>query len=67
MKVDKKKLEIAMANACMNTSDLQKETGMPRPTVNNVITGRSVRTKTIGVIAKVLEVKVEEILLKEGE
>lgn len=37
MKANRRKLELAMAKACMNTSDLQKAAGMPRPTVNSVI------------------------------
>lgn len=68
MRVDRDKLMLAMANACMNTSDLEKATQMPRPTLNNVITGRSVRTKTIGKVAKALGIPVENILLfEEGE
>lgn len=62
MKADKKKLEIAMANSCMNTSDLQTVSGLPRPTINNVITGRNVRPATIGNIAKALNVDVTEII-----
>lgn len=67
MKADKEKLRIAMANACMNTKDLQKATGMPRPTVNNVISGKAVRTKTIGSVAKALGVSVETILFLDGK
>ena len=52
MKANRRKLEIAMANACMSTADLQKITEMPRPTINNVITGKGVRPATIGRVAK---------------
>lgn len=62
MKADRKKLEIAMANACMNTAELQIKADMPRPTINNVIVGRNVRPGTIGRIAKALGVDVTEIL-----
>ena len=62
MKANRKKLEIAMANACMNAEDLQKKSGLPRPTLNNVISGRSVRTGTIGRVAKALDVNVVDIL-----
>lgn len=65
MKADIKKLKICMANQCMNTEDLCETTKMPRPTVNNVITGRSVRPATIGRIAKSLGVDVKEILSEE--
>ena len=59
MKANRRKLELAMAKACMNTSDLQKAAGMPRPTVNSVIGGRP---GTIGRIAKALGVDVTEII-----
>ncbi len=62
MKANKQKLELAMARACMNTADLQKATGMPRPTVNNVVSGKNVRPGTIGCIAKALSADVAEII-----
>lgn len=65
MKADIKKLRICMANQCMNTEDLCETAKMPRPTVNNVVTGRSVRPGTIGRIAKALGVDVKEILSEE--
>ncbi len=51
-----------MAGACMNTEDLQKTSNMPRPTINNVISGRNVRPGTIGRVAKALGVNVTEII-----
>ena len=54
-----------MARACMNTEDLAVKTGMPRPTVNNVVTGRNVRPGTFGRIAAALKVDVTEILANE--
>lgn len=62
MKADRKRLEIAMANACMNTEDVRKVAGLPRPTLNNVISGRNVRPGTIGKVAKALGVDVTAIL-----
>lgn len=62
MKADRKKLELAMARACMNTGDLVKTSAMPRPTVNNVITGRNVSPATLGRIARALGVDVTDIL-----
>ena len=56
------KLGVAMARACMNTTDLAQKAQMPRPTVNNVVTGRNVRPRTIGRIAKALDVDIEDIL-----
>jgi len=65
MKVNKRKLELSMARACMNTAELIKATGMPRPTVNNAITGRDVRPGTLGRIARALGIDVTEILEEE--
>lgn len=62
MKTNRKKLEIAMARACMNTEDLQKAAEMPRPSLNNVISGKSARPATIGRIARALGVDVTEII-----
>ena len=65
MKVDKKKLEITMARACVNSEELAAKASMPRPTLNNVIVGRHVRPATIGKVAKALGVDVTEILADE--
>ena len=62
MKVSRKKLQLAMASACMNSEDLQAAAQMPRPTVNNAISGRSVSPKTVGLIAKALGVDPADIL-----
>jgi len=66
MKINRNKLELAMARACMDTSDILRATGMPRPTLNNVVVGRSVRPATIGKVAKALGVDVEELIEKEA-
>lgn len=34
VRVDRKKMELIMANACLSTNDLAKLTGMPRMTVS---------------------------------
>ena len=65
MKTNKKKLELAMARACMNTEDLQKAAEMPRPSLNNVISGKSARPATIRRIARALGVDVTEIIDEE--
>lgn len=62
MKVNKKKLEIAMARACMNIADIVVIAKMQRPTVNNVITGREVRPATLGKVARALGVDITEII-----
>ena len=65
MIVNRKKLELAMARACMNSADLPKAAGLPRPTVQNAIVGKSVRPATAGKIAKALGVDPAEIIEME--
>ncbi len=65
MKVNRQKLELAMARACMSSADLQKAAQLPRPTVNNAITGRSIRPATLGRIANALGVDPADITDQE--
>lgn len=65
MKLNKEKLQISMARACMNTVDLEKKTGLKRPTLNNAITGRSISPKTLGLISAGLSVDPSELLESE--
>lgn len=62
MKAERAKLSIALARSCMTVAELTEKSGLPRPTVNNVICGREVRPATIGMIAKALGVDVLEII-----
>lgn len=62
MRINRKKLEIAMANACFNAKELASAAELPRPTLNNVITGRNVRPATVGKIARALNVPVENLI-----
>ena len=61
MKADKRKLEIAFARACMTPNELARKAGIPRSTLNNAISGRGLRPKTLGVIARALGVDVTEL------
>lgn len=65
MKVNRSRLTLAMARACLTTNELATTAAMPLPTVNNVITGRGVRPATVGRIAKALGVDVTEIIEQE--
>lgn len=62
LKADRRKLELAMARAKMNKSDLCRKASMPIPTVGKVIAGRSVLPGTLGRVAEALGVDVTEIL-----
>ena len=66
MKVNRKKLELSMARACVNSADLPGLTGLPRPTVQNAIVGKGVRPGTLGRIAKALNVDPTEIMEQEA-
>ena len=48
MKVNRNRLELAMARACLNPANLAIKAGVPRPTLNNAIVGRSVRPDNNG-------------------
>jgi len=65
-KVERKKLELAMARACMNSAALPAAAGLPRPTVQNAIVGKGIRPATLGKIARALGVDPVEII-QEGE
>ena len=67
MKANKRKLELALARSCMNTADLVCVAAMPAPTVKKVLSGRSVRPATLGLIAKALGVDPEDLIDAEGE
>lgn len=66
MKIDKVKLELAMARACLNPQDLAKVSGLPAPTVNGAIRGRGIRPATLGRIAKALDCDPADIIKKEA-
>lgn len=63
MKISKTKIELAMAKKCYSASRLAKETNISQVTIARIKNGSQIpRPKTIGLIAKILEVKVEDLL-----
>lgn len=62
MKIDKRKLVLAMARLCMDSVDLETKTNLPRPTLNNAISGRGIRPSTLGKIAQALEVDPADLI-----
>ena len=62
---DRRKLELAMSRACLNSKEAAEKAQIPRATFNNVITGRNVRPATLGRIAQALGVDVEKLIAKE--
>lgn len=65
MKINRKKLELAMARSCMDSSDLSIVSGLPSATVKNAITGKGIRPSTMGKIAKALNVDPSELIEQE--
>ena len=66
MRADKKKLELAMARACIAPAEIPERAGLLRPTANNVLNGKSVRPDTLGKVARALGVDPLDIILEEG-
>lgn len=62
MILDKKKFELALARACMNTMDIHKK-GIPKGTIGNAISGKPIMPKTAGKIAKALGCNIEDIIV----
>lgn len=65
MKANRKAIELAMARACMNSSDIANKAGMPEMTVKNVLLRRSVTPRTLGKVARALGVDPLEIIEQE--
>ena len=61
MKINRNKYELASARACKGQKDLIAA-GIPKGTLCRLIGGVNARPETIGKIAKVLGVDVEEII-----
>lgn len=67
MKVNKQKLQVAMANACLNMDDLAALAEVSRVSISKYLSGvRNPKPKTIGKIAKALNVPVESLIDMKG-
>ena len=63
MKLDRLKLQLAMANACITISELSEQSKVSRPALTRFSTGKTnPKPATIGKIAKALNVKVEDLI-----
>lgn len=57
------KVKIAMARECLSVNDLVEKSGLGRATVSKIVNGKvEPTTKSIGLLAKALNVDVEEII-----
>ena len=63
MKIDKLKLQLAMANACLTIGQLAKQSKISRTSITNFISGKtSPKPATIGKLARALKVDVEDLI-----
>jgi len=68
MKIDKHKVDLAMANKCYSAEELAEITGISPITIARIRRGiQKPRPKTIGMIARALNVPVENLIQKEGD
>jgi transcriptional regulator with XRE-family HTH domain len=66
MNINVNKMRIAQANECLSVNELVKKSGLGRATVSKIINGSSNPSmKSLGLIAKALNVEVVELLVEE--
>ena len=66
MNINVNKMRIAQANECLSVNELVEKTGLGRATVSNIINGATNPSmKSLGLIAKALNVEVVELLAEE--
>lgn len=64
MNVDKSKITLAMARACMATRDLAAAAGVSAQTISAALRGQSIRPAVLGRLARALGVDPAEIMIK---
>lgn len=62
MKVNEKKMRLAMARKLMNSKDLAEKVGCTVRSIQQALAGRSIPTKKLGQIAKALDVDPAELI-----
>ncbi|GEM_PF-870154 len=68
LKISKEKFEICLANKGLLFTEFCQQADVNKASIRLALSGkRESRPKTVGKIAKTLEVSVEEIIVKEGE
>ena len=64
MQINVQRIQIAMANACMGVDDLSSASGVSRISIGKYLSGkREPRPKTLGQIARALNVPVTDIIV----
>jgi DNA-binding Xre family transcriptional regulator len=65
MRIDNKKLDIAIAEACLTVNELSQQSGVNIVTLTRLRKGaQETMPKTVGKIAKALHISVEELIQK---
>lgn len=67
MKLDKQKITLAMANACMNAYGLCAAANIQYATYHRIVSGKPCKPATAGSIAAALGVRVEDLVKNEKE
>lgn len=63
MKINKNRINLAMANAYMSINDLAEKSNVSRISIGRIINGKTEpRPATVGKLAKALNVKVEYLI-----
>ncbi len=62
MKINNSKLELAMANACINTNELSQKSSINCSTLTRIKNGKQVQPATVGKIAQALNVPIEDLI-----
>ena len=66
MKLNLEKIRIEQARACLKVNDLSKLSSISRTGLSKILNGeRNPTPKTVGLLAKALNVNVEEIVIIE--
>lgn len=65
MRINARKLELAMAKALMNPKEVSEKAGISYPALKRAWSQRDVKTATIGRIARALGVDVSELIETE--
>lgn len=67
LRIDENKLEKIMAEKCMTKSDIALKAKLSRNRLYRIVEGDNLQPKTVGKIAKALNVKIEEIIETRSE
>lgn len=63
LKLDRRKLDLILAEKCYSLVDLTKKAGVSSALITKVVSGNyTLTTKTLGKIAKALEVKPQDLI-----